>query len=152
MLSENGISGETLQLFLQEFRLQKGRIHEIMNKGHLHFEIIHFSEEDFAGGSKEIYLDGPAMSLKCTFTYDQYLRYLDKVREYKEAHSNFAYRMSSVRSLPNLQIIFHRGYWAMITRRNQPSVIFIILYPRLRMGIEDLAYCNYFTDDTVNQK
>ncbi len=152
LLSENGISGETLQLFLQEFRLQKGRIHEIMNNGHLHFEIIHFSEEDFAGGSREIYLDGPAMSLKCTFTYDQYLRYLDKVREYKEAHSNFAYRMSSVRSLSNLQIIFHRGYWAMITRRNQPSVIFIILYPRLRMGIEDLAYSNYFTDDTVNQK
>ena len=151
LLEQSGISNEKCELFVNESLLQISRVQEIMKNGHLHFEILRLTEQDFEQGSREIYLDGTAMSVKCTFSYEKYMQYLEKVRAYKETHPNFAYRMSSARSLPNLQIIFHRGYWAMITRRNLPSVIFIILYPKLRIGIEDLALSDYFMDDSSNQ-
>ena len=145
LLDKTDTDKEKRELFLNEVRLHRERCQNILNQGNFHLEVPYYEKKDFEDDSKELYVDGPIRSIRVRYNFSDYWNHLGRIREYKETHPNFSYKLTSPVTFENLQIVLHSGHWVLIGKKNQPNIFFVIHHPKVRSAFENIVLSSALT-------
>ena len=115
---------------------ERRRAEDILEAGSMEDEIPSLTREEFERYPMTLSLSGMFREGDLPYTYEEYLDHLEQSRSYAGRHPNYSLVQTSAQTFRNLQIIMHRGKWAMVSKGNAPAIHFVIHHPNLRQAIE----------------
>lgn len=136
ILNRNNISTND-KVKIHNFLLkEKERIKEILKNSSISIEIPILCEEEFKKSNMSLSLSSIFYDKKVTYTYDDYLKHIELIKEYAENNSNFSFKKSTKNSFKNINIVIYMNKYVIISKENAPSIHFVIYHPTLINALE----------------
>lgn len=100
-------------------------------------DVPNFTRESFAQAKPMLLLSGMFFQSDVFYTYETYQKHLEQTKAFAKAHKNYTLKQTSEHPFDNLQILWHEGKWAMVSKGKSPAIHFVIHHARMCAAIEN---------------
>ena len=139
ILTRASLKAEEIEGIVAGGRACRERINTILSHGRLDVEYSRLTEKQFAKSPPFLDLDGLFVDRAIAYTYPEYLRHVELTRAFQAEHHNFTLKETSQQKFPNISLLTHENKWTAVIKRRDPSIVFVIRYPKLRAALERVA-------------
>ena len=140
ILSFNKINIEEQQFIIDAINNEKNRINIILKHSKITDKITLLSETDFQKQTQYIDLSKICFNKKIIYNYDLYKRHLLLTQKY--TNNNYNYQINKNNIFKNINIYIIKDKQVIITKTNNPTIHFIIYYPKLIDAITNFIKTN----------
>lgn len=137
ILTRYNLNAEEKQKILDYASEKRNKVERILETNCIEDEISDVTESDFINHPLLLDLSGVFFDKDISYTYDEYLAHLKSTEHFAEKHPNYILKKTASQAFRNLQIIIHKGKWAMISKGKAPTIHFVIHHPKLENAIEN---------------
>ena len=134
IILENNISSQDRESIFEYVKKEKSRIFKILENNVILDEITVISKEEFEIHPCSLSLSNMFYPKKIVYTYDEYLEYVNLIKEFN--NSNYSFKINKNSIFKNINISIIEGVQVIISKENQPSIHFVIHHPKLVEAIE----------------
>ncbi|MGN0985869.1 MAG: helix-turn-helix domain-containing protein [Candidatus Enterenecus sp.] len=138
-LRSRGLPDEDREGILAFAARERRWAEDVLEAGSMEDEVPSLTREEFERYPMTLSLSGMFREGDLPYTYEEYLDHLEQSRRYAARHPNYSLVQTPAQAFRNLQIIMHRGKWAMVSKGNAPAIHFVIHHPKLRQAIENFV-------------
>lgn len=128
ILDRNNINENDKQEIFIFVNNEKKRIEKILKNNTIIDEINELSNDDF---KLTLSLSNMFYDKKINYTYEEYLEHLKLIKEYKNNHKNYNYKMIHNSTFKNINISILEDNLFIISKENAPSIHFVFNHPSL---------------------
>lgn len=138
ILSKKGLTDIYKKQILKEYRLQKVRMEQILEKNIIEDRVSIIPEEEYYMHPLGLAIPGHFLERDIVLTYEEYRNCLDTAVKYAEEHENYQIVIDEKKQYRNIQIMIHKGKWCMISKGKAPVINFVMQHPKLVYAFENL--------------
>ena len=137
ILTRNSVEAEQKERIKKHAVAQRQRVLSILSSETLEDEIPTFRPSDFKERPPVLELSALFYETDIMYSEEEYTAHLRETMAFAEQNMNYTVKCSTVHAFDNLQILIHKGRWAMVSKGKAPAIHFVIHHPKLRSAIEN---------------
>ncbi len=137
ILDRNNVNEKDKKQIISDVKNNRNLIQNMLKNNELKDTITEMTEEDFKNSPLNLNLAESFYENKLQYNYEEYLEHLKLTKEFQKSNSNYKLTISSFLPFKNIDIVICENNWVMLSKTNNPSIHFVIHYPKLRSAIEN---------------
>lgn len=139
ILDSNNIDKQERKIILNYIDSEKTNTYNTLRNNKIYDQIYLLTKEEFDNYEYSLPLSMIFIDKKIKYTYDQYLKHLDLIKEFKKNNKNYEYTINENLVFNNINIYINKSNqkFVIISKENAPSTHFVIHNPTLINAIEN---------------
>lgn len=136
ILLRHGIGAKQAGAIRNHAAAQRQRVNTILGTETVEDEVPVFSPEEFRKSPPVLELSGIFCETDISYNEEEYAAHLNETDAFAARETHYTVKQSTAHAFRNLQILFHKGQWVMVSKGKAPAIHFVIRHPKLRSAIE----------------
>lgn len=139
ILAHNDIEEDESEKIINYVRKIKENMQNILSHSKICDKFASLTKEEFEEYPLTLVLSGMFFEKDIKYSYEDYEKHIESTGKFALENENYSIKIMPKQPFRNIQIIIHKGRWAMVSKSKSPTAHFVIRHPLLRDAIENIT-------------